>query len=857
MELLLHQGFEEQAKKQPDATALKFEQQTISYGELNQKSNLIAYSLMQKGVKTGDIIPLLFNRSIDVIASILGILKVGAVYLPLDPTSPEARINLVLNESNATILICENQYLSKISNPTFTVYTLDQLVPNSEISLIDFVTPTIPINSPAIILFTSGTTGTPNGVVLTHECVNNRILWGIDYYKHQASDIFLQQTTLTFDFSLFELFTPLSCGATMVISRHEFHLEGKYLIQLIQDEKINILASVPSVVKLLLQHNEFELCTSLTFVFLGGEVLTPQLQNAFFKKSKARLINIYGPTEASVSVLHWECKPKFNQKFIPIGFPIAGMSIYILDEQLKEVQKGEIGEIFIAGKGLASHYLNNEALTNEKFIHYTIDSGSIRLYRTGDYGKLLTDGSYAFEGRKDKQVKLNGIRIELEEIEHEICSIEQIQDCVVLPTSNQQSDDIKLTAYIILENNLTIDIPQIKKVLSSKLSAQLIPSFFIQLEKIPLLLSGKIDKNALPLPDKIRELTQQSYEAPHTTTQKQLVSIWERVLKLKPIGILDPFDSLGGDSLKRLEIYHWIQTEINFQQPISNFIQTNNILEQSKIIDGLLPQNNKAQIKQLRTGHLTPIIIIQPVQSEGMPLATRFEENLPPFHPVYAAVPFGIEEHLVPDTLEECAEIYVDALLSICDSEKFILGGFSVGGIVAIEMAKRLQEKGKSISFLFILDSLFPSLDFKYYKNSQQVKEIFEFYFYKLKYGNFNFWKTCALNIIKWLPKKILQTLNLKKKPFKTNKNITLVLNYHFESYQGKTLYFVAQTDRRIQISWEQYNRTNSEENLSLWRNAVNGEFILYPIHGHHMSLIKEKQIAHICQLLTQHLQDS
>ena len=856
MELLLHHGFEKQALAHPHAIALKFDHQTISYGALNEKSNLIATSLQKKGIKIGDIVPILFNRSIDAVSVILGILKVGAVYLPLDSKSPEARINMLLNESMASIVICENQFTSKILNTNIVTYTLENLITTTESSSIQFKLPNISSNATAVILFTSGTTGIPKGVELTHEGLRNRVQWGIEAYQHQETDVFLQQTTLTFDFSIFELFTALSCGATLVISRPEFHLEGKYLIQLIQEEKINVIGTVPSVIKLLLQHEDFGKCTSLKLVFLGGEIVTPQLQNAFFKKSNARLINIYGPTEASISVLHWECSPKYSQKFVPIGFPIAGMNINLFDEELKEVPKGEIGEIYISGIGLATSYLNNEELTKERFIELPFSIGILKLYRTGDYGRQLVDGSFAFEGRKDKQIKINGIRIELEEIENEIHLLENIQDCVVLPTTNQLNE-VKLTAYLVTKTNSNIDIQHIKKELSSKLLGALIPSFFIQIEKFPLLTTGKIDKNALPLPDKIRELTQQSYGAPQTTTQKQLVEIWEKVLKLHPIGILDPFDSLGGDSLSRLEIYHWIQTKMNFKHPISYFIQTNNISEQAQIIDEPIQQNKKVQVTQIRSGHLTPIIILQALQSEGSQLGKRFEENLPPFHPVYATIPFGIQENLVPDTIEQCAEIYVDSLLTICDAQKFIIGGFSMGGIVAIEIAKQLQEKGKTISFIFILDSLFPSLDITSHNISQEIKEIIEFYTYKLKYGNLNFWKTWALDRIKWLPKKVLRASKLKKANMINNKNISLVANYHFDFFQGKTIYFLAQSDRRNQISWGYFNRTSSEENLSLWRNAIKGDFIIFPIYGHHMSLINEKEIAQICQLLTPHLQET
>ncbi len=854
--LVLHEAFEQFANQTPNAIALKFHETSISYGELNTKSNRIASSLQQKGVKTSDIIPVLYDRSIDVISIFLGILKTGAAYLPIDSKLPDERINLLIHESNANFIICHKNYLPKIKNQSIIIETLESLVHISKETITNFNPPTIPLFSPAVILFTSGTTGIPKGVVLTHDGLSNRIHWGIENYKHQATDVFLQQTTLTFDFSIFEIFTALSSGAKLIISRPELHLEGKYLIQLIQHEKINVIGTVPSVLKLLLQDDDFEKCKSLSFVFLGGEIVTPQLQNAFFKTSNARLINIYGPTEASISVLHWECKQKYSKKIVPIGFPIANMNIHLLNDNFQEIQQGEIGELFISGKGLATKYLNNEQLTREKFVTHSIDTISTRLYRTGDYGRQLEDGSYAFEGRKDKQVKLNGIRVELEEIETVIRRIETIEDCVVLPTSNQ-TVEVKLTAYIISKNNLIIDIRQLKKELSNKLSSTLIPGFFIQIEKFPLLSTGKIDKNALPIPDKIRELTQQSFVAPQTITQKQLVEIWEKVLKLHPIGVLDPFDSLGGDSLQRLEIYHWIQKKMNFQYPISYFIQSNTIFEQAQIIDEPIQYNKKLQVTQLRTGHLTPIIILQAIQSEGSIFGKRFEENLPPFHSVYATIPFGIQENQVPDTIEQCAEIYVDSLLSICDEQKFILGGFSMGGIVAIEIAKQLQKKGKTISFIFILDTLFPSIDISPQIKSQEIKEIIEFYFYKLKYGDLTFWKTWVINRIKWLPKKVLRASKLKGNKMINNKNISLVSNYHFDLFQGKIIYFVAQSDRRNQISWGFFNRTSSEENLSLWRKAIKGNFIVLTLIGHHLSLVEEKKIAQICQLLTPHLQDS
>jgi amino acid adenylation domain-containing protein len=850
---LLHTRFENFAKSNAKINALKCNEDSITYGELNEKSNLIANALIQKGVQNGDIIPILFHRSIDVISVILGVLKSGAAYLPLDPSNPLERINQLLEESNTNWFICEEKlssHLLTISAIPITLNTLIQTISN-ESELQNQLE--IPPDSPAVVLFTSGTTGTPKGVILSHKGLQNRINWGIKEYQHTASSIFLHQTTLTFDFSIFEIFTSLSCGGTLIIARPEFHLEGKYLIELIKKEEIQIIGIVPTVLKLIIGHEDFKECTSLTHVFLGGEIVTPQLQSNFFKRSNARLINIYGPSETSISVLHWECKPSLTNKLIPIGYPIASMQVCLLDEQHNEVEVSKIGEIYIAGVGLARGYLNHSTYTEEKFVELTINQKKERYYRTGDYAKKSNEGYFLFEGRKDKQYKLNGIRIDLEEIENELKSSPTIQDCIVTVSKSRKGVQ-QLIAYLVLEKTLNYNVSEIIQSLSLRLPGTHLPHYYEKIDKIPLLINGKVDYNALPTLSSTREKVGKSFVAPQNPIQFQLKNIWEKVLEIDEIGINDPFDSLGGDSLKRIEIYELIGKEIQEKLEIHSFIMCNTIAEQAAVIEQKMPIT-KRYIIPLRAGNATPIIIIQPVQSEGIVIGQRFNEYLPTDHPVFATIPFGVNSNNIPKSIDACATIYFNALLSECDSNEFILGGHSMGGIVALELAKRLHNNGKHVKFLFILDMLHPTLELKD-SQAPQWKNKVAFYYYKLKHVKGDFWKPTILNVIKWLPKEILKKLKLRKHFMNENKNLSLVLEHKLGNYPGKVIYFIAQTDRRNQEEWEQYNLTNSEENIQLWKSLFLGENIFYEIYGNHLSIIRPKEIEQICNLLKIHLRD-
>jgi len=418
IEQSFHQLFEAQARKTPNATAVVFEGQRLTYEQLNARANQLAHYLQKLGVGPDVLVGICAERSLEMIVGLLGILKAGGAYVPLDPGDPGERLAFMIEDAHLPVLLTQEHLKVKLAAYEGECLCLDSgwkvIVEDDRHDL----APTVTAENMAYVIFTSGTTGKPKGAMITHRGVRNRLLWMQETYRLTTSDRVLQKTPFSFDVSVWEIFWPLLNGACLVVAPPGGHKDGAYLVNVIAEQQITVIHFVPSMLSAFLEYPDLARCRSLRLVFCSGEVLPLNLQGRFFAQIDAGLHNLYGPTEAAIDVTFWECQRGSHLLSVPIGRPIGNTQIYLLDRRLQPVPIGVSGEIYIGGDGVGHGYLNRPALTAEKFIAnpFSDEPGS-RLYRTGDLARYLPDGNIEFLGRIDNQVKLRGHRIELGEIE--------------------------------------------------------------------------------------------------------------------------------------------------------------------------------------------------------------------------------------------------------------------------------------------------------------------------------------------------------------------------------------------------------------------------------------------------------
>ena len=527
----VHQLFEEQAVKTPDKVAVIACDKTLTYAELNDNANRIAHSLIVKGVHIGDIVAFALPRKSYVVATILGTLKAGAVFLPIDPNYPLERINYMLEDSGAKIFITE----SKIGELLKCENTANPCVAISEEDL-------------CYCIYTSGSTGNPKGALIRHRNLvnfcNNTPANNLQHYIAQNCTSVLACGSITFDISNFEILLSLLLGKTVVLADEQEVSNANLLAKLIQTNRIDCIHCTPTKLHAYLDNAEFASAfANVKCVMVGGEQLTEDICEAIHKNSGAAIFNGYGPTETTMGVSFGE----INSADITIGKPIANTQIYIIDKNMRPVPIGVTGELCIAGDGVGAGYLNRPELTAEKFIDNPFGEG--KLYKTGDLAYWREDGNIAYVGRNDFQVKIRGLRIELGEIENAIDGIDGISQAVVAVRKNSEGRQLICAFYTGNE----VDAKEICNHIGKKLPKYMLPHIFTHLNEMPLTSSGKVNRKALPEVDLENITNDAEYVPPENKQQKLLCRLMEQILDVTPVGIADDFFDLGGDSLKAIE----------------------------------------------------------------------------------------------------------------------------------------------------------------------------------------------------------------------------------------------------------------------------------------------------------------
>lgn len=554
IEKCLHQLFEEQVAKTPQATAVSYEFTHLTYQELNHEANRLAHYLRAHGVAPDTFVGIYLERSLEMVVSILAVLKAGGAYVPLEPGYPQERLNYMLADSAPAVLLTQSwlQEPLKMSQVPILRLDLDGGILSSYGEENPGLQETgVTFRHLAYMIYTSGSTGKPKGVMNEHGGVVNRLLWARDAYGIGPQDRVLQKTPFSFDVSVWEFLLPLLAGARLIMARPGGHRDPQYLRETIAREEISTIHFVPSMLQAFLDHTDAEDHTSLRRVLCSGEVLPYSLQRQFEKSlPKVELHNLYGPTEAAIDVTAWKCQPGVYDGVVPIGRPIANTEIYILDEQLEPVPQGVTGEIYIGGVGVARGYWNRPELTRERFIDDPFSRRQhARMYKTGDLGRWLSEGTIEYLGRNDFQIKIRGFRIELGEIEARLREHPGVGDAAVVAREDVPGGK-RLVAYFTQRKSSAepVGIEQLRVHLSIRLPEYMVPGAYVEMLALPLSANGKLDRKLLPAPD-MGSCAELEYEPPRGKIESAIADIWSDVLKVKRIGRHDNFFQIGGHSL--------------------------------------------------------------------------------------------------------------------------------------------------------------------------------------------------------------------------------------------------------------------------------------------------------------------
>ena len=839
-----------------DRTALIYNNRHITYAELNARSNKLCHYLLAKGIGPESLVPVCINSGIDMIIGLLAILKSGGACVPIDPDFPVERIKYILDDCKATVLLVHDR----------TRYVLDQL---QEIEIISIDKDNNIINNCseqssarcdasnlAYVIYTSGTTGKPKGVMVEHRNIVNNLNWAQSFFKFDSTDLILQKTNFCFDVSIWEIFNPLIAGACLVIVDKDDFKDVGILKALIEYYRVTAVHFVPAVLERFMLNIKYGECGSLKHIVSSGESLSlmqARLVRQLFRECK--FYNLYGPTETTIHSSYWivPMQPDLIDKVF-IGRGIHNTEFFIFDENKNLVPEGCTGELLIGGLGITRGYLNKPELTYEKFKYYNLGDRVLRLYSSGDLARLDKSGEIEYLGRIDDQVKVNGYRIELEEIEAVLAgSIMVKQGVVIVKTASSGTKQI--VAFVVLNQNYNTE--QVWVYLRKMLPGYMLPVTITHIESIPVNQNGKIDKKALLL-DVDTKIPKPKFTQPETELEKQIFSIWASVLNIQNFGTGHNFFELGGNSLLAAQVLSLLKKQTSTNVSFLMLYQYPTIKSFARVIGcGYLFKPPGALVAIKPTGSKPPVYL---VNGEGY-LAQGFvklNELLGDEQPAFGFQTDGRDKNgKLFETLEELAAHFVHAILANDNDGPYNIAGYSLGGTIAYEMAQQLQSMGREVKNLIMIDSVArdPNLTATKYTLPVILKFI-GLNLFMLKYGlskAFKYSQSLINTIIKKYKKR--HTIKVNKDSYISGSNIvtdifefelSLGRKYRLVPYNGKITVLRA---REITFYMDNYKHLG-------WKDYAN-EVICLTTDGTHFTMFDDNNINNFANIFQQVLNDN
>jgi amino acid adenylation domain-containing protein len=714
-DLCVHQLFEMQVERTPDALAVVCGHDELTYAELNRRANKLAHHLQALGVGPEIPVAICLEPSATMIVALMGILKAGGVYLPLDPAYPKVRLSFMLDSARVAVILTHEGMLTALPECESKIICLDldseTIAQRSDNNPIASSEP----ESAAYILFTSGSTGQPKGVVVSHNSIAVHCRDTQKCYDLQPSDRVLQFASLSFDLSLEQILPTLVIGARLVMMGPEVWHAAEFHRK-ISELGLTVLSLSSGywneVAREWADSPELASGVQPRLFIVGGDVMLPSVLELWRQTSanSIRLVNAYGPTEATVTATAFEVQPDAREgagfQRISIGRALASRQTYILDRNCRLVPVGIPGELHIGGVSLARGYLNRPELTAEKFIPspFSAEPGA-RLYKTGDVARYLPDGNIEFLGRLDGQVKIRGFRIELGEVEVALGQHPAVRETVVVAQDDSVGEK-RLVAYVVAEGNALPATSAMRSFLMEKLPEYMVPSAYVMLDALPLMLNGKVDRSALPAADSAGIESKKAMIAPRDALELQLVQLWEEVLGVGSIGVRDNFFELGGHSLAAVRLFALIENRIGRRLPLATVFRGATIEELATLIrDEVRPEYRSCLVPIQPYGNKRPLFLIHPAGGQVFPYV-QLGQCLGADQPCYALQAKGLEEGQVPHTtIEAMASYYIEAVKSVQPEGPYSLAGWSMGGTIAFEMARQLWAQGERVALPALLDS--------------------------------------------------------------------------------------------------------------------------------------------------------
>jgi amino acid adenylation domain-containing protein len=704
----VHELVEAQAARTPDAIAVIEGKRQLTYRELNQRANQLAHLLREKGIAREIPVGICLRRSLELAVSLLGVMKAGGACLPLDPEYPQDRLAYMLEDSQAPVLITQPELLDGVAAKSREILHFSlagNLLDGMSVDNLGSGSP----DDLAYIIYTSGSTGQPRGVMLAHRGFVNHNTAAVKLYDIRPTDRVLQFASISFDIAVEEILPTWVVGGALVFRPDQMSLAGADFLRFVKQQRISVLdlptAYWHELVRELAESGA-KLPECLRILIVGGEKASSSAFESWLKAGgdRVRWFNTYGPTETSVIATSYEPDPKkpFPSN-LPIGRPIANTRLYILDTDLQPVPIGAPGELHIGGPGVARGYWNRPERTAEKFIHdpFSPDPGA-RLYKTGDLVRYLPDGNIEFIGRTDFQVKIRGFRVELGEIDAVLEKHPGVAGAVVL--AHENNGEKRLSAYIVPAQP-TPKAADLRTFLKNRLPEYMVPASFVFLESFPLTPNGKVDRRALPAPQHAEAIADDDFVAPRNDSEARMAKIWEQVLAIKPISIHSNFFELGGHSLLAIRLLNRVEKEFGRKLMITALLQAPTVEKLTAVVLDDSSALWSAIVAMQPEGSRPPLYFVHGLGGTVM----RFHDisrQMAPDQPFYGIQAQGLDgKRPVLDHVEDMAELYLKDLREAQPEGPYYLGGYSFGGLVALEMAQRLRAEGQDVALLAMVDT--------------------------------------------------------------------------------------------------------------------------------------------------------
>ncbi|PKQ44146.1 non-ribosomal peptide synthetase [Confluentibacter flavum] len=846
-EQAIHKIIEQIASKYPENKAVTFGNVSMTYKELDHKASLVAQSLLKNITTRNEVIGLCLDRSINMIVGMLGILKAGCAYLPIDADYPKERVNFMLKDSNVKILLTQKNITIHDTGLDISTLFIENLTDTiNELNTLDY--PQTSEDDLAYIIYTSGSTGQPKGVPITHKSIINSTTGRIYFYNHNPS-AFLLLSSISFDSSKAGIFWTLCTGGNLVISEKRLEQDIDKIGNILKDHSISHTLMLPSLYKTILEYTSPDSFGTLKTVIVAGEACTESLCDYHFNKlPKVKLYNEYGPTEATVWCIAYEITKATIKSSIPIGRPVAGANIYLLDEKLNLVPKGAIGEIYIGGTGLSKGYLNRPELTRQVFITNPFNTEE-KLYKTGDLGKFRNDGNIVFLGRKDQQVKIRGFRVELEEIEQTLMDSIMFHG-VVLNLENNHLDNEsesssekpkQLVAYVIAKTHY--NKAALKSYLKKRIPNYMIPAKIIELEAFPKLPNGKIDKKALSILKYAHSSANQkdsNVELPKNETEQVMLQIWQDVLNIDAISTNDNFFEIGGDSILSIQIIAKARKMGMMISP-NQLFEFQNIKDLSEYIDVNKNTNESWDyVAPLRKeGYKKPLFCIHAGGGHVF-FYNLLTEYIDPERPIYAIQPSGLYgSEAMHKNVQEMTDDYIESITKIQPDGPYNVVVYCLSVAIGHEMAIQMKKRGMDLN-LIVMDTMANPWKL----NTKERKLIRAKNFYKrFKKKPFQTIKLIIVDRIPSLSLKIKKLLSINKKDHfqKVKDNlVNICVDYIWKPYPVKISLILT----------EKHEESLNEETIKSWKNlASDGVEILFT-KGNHRTLFEKPDIAFVAKTI-------